>query len=94
MAALADGWPTLNALKAARLFLESTAKLWHTYGVANQTGMPEESARTALEGMTERDWLTAKSSSRRVFYELTETGLKEAKKELEPLQFTTTPSST
>ncbi|HMF27084.1 MAG TPA: hypothetical protein VKG24_33905 [Pseudolabrys sp.] len=91
---MADGWPTLNALKVARLFLESTGKLRHTYGLSKQTGMPEESARTALRGMKVHGWLTAKSSSRRVFYELTETGLKEAKEELKPLQLTATSRST
>jgi hypothetical protein len=30
---MANGWPTLNTLKIANLFLESTDRLLHAYGV-------------------------------------------------------------
>jgi len=87
---MARGWPTLNTLKVARLMLESTGTPWHTYSVSKQTGLPEESARTALKDMQEHAWITAESSSRRKFYALTKTGSKAAAAELRPLQFSTT----
>ena len=90
---MARGWPTLNTLLVARLMLESSGTPWHTYGVSKQTGLHEESARTALKDMQEHRWITAESSSRRTFYTLTTIGLKAAKAALKPLQLTTYRSS-
>jgi DNA-binding transcriptional regulator PaaX len=86
-------------MKIANVFLESTVRQLHIYGVFKKTGfsVPEESVRTALKDMEKNGWLTAESSSCRVFYSMTEKGSKGAMEELKPLQskrLNTTPPST
>lgn len=87
---MADWTPTFCALRACILFVDSTAKKHHCYGIAKTLNIPVTTVFYTLRAMTEHGWLTAEPEvlpqnvdkgsdrARRVLYALTESGLDSA----------------
>lgn len=79
---------TLNTLKVAKLFLESTAKPLHGYDIAKRTQLGRAGLYSALDALEAFGWVTSKRELSSVApprrnYLLTEKGFEEARAALD-----------